>query len=365
MSSPIKKPSPLELLASHGASRVVPIRWESGKLHLLDQRILPFEEIWLSYSTADQVAHAITDMVVRGAPAIGITAAFGMVLAAKSLENRDAQTFREEWLSQAEMMIKARPTAINLLWAVDRMKKLVLSAEAALSTTRITARLEEEALAIWQEDVQANLAMGEYGQALFPEEGGILTHCNAGALATGGYGTALGVIRAAVANGKKIRVFADETRPWLQGARLTAYELIKDNIPVTIIVDSASGLLMRRGEIQAVVVGADRIAANGDVANKIGTYNVAELARANNIPFYVAAPTSTMDPHTSSGEKIPVEERSPDEITTFADKRIAAPGAMAYNPVFDITPNHLVSAIITERGVLTPPYGPAISSCLS
>ncbi len=356
---------PLELLSNQGGSSVVPLRWHDQILHLLDQRLLPHEEVWIQYSSPDEVAQAITDMVVRGAPAIGITAAFGMVLAAKSLQGENANALKGKWLQYANLMIKARPTAVNLVWAVERLKNIINASVDDLSPSQLTERLEQEAMAIWIEDIKANLAMGENGQTLLPEEGGVLTHCNAGALATGGYGTALGVIRAAIAKGKKINVIADETRPWLQGSRLTAYELVKDHIPVTLIVDSASGLLMRKGMIKAVVVGADRIAANGDVANKIGTYNVAELARANNIPFFVAAPTSTLDINTPDGNMIPVEERSPEEITTIAGKNFTVPEATAYNPVFDITPNHLVSAIITEAGVLTPPYGPAISACMS
>ncbi len=359
---------PVELLSAKGGSSVVPLRWQGGNLYLLDQRLLPYEEVWLQYSRPEQVACAITDLVVRGAPAIGITAALGMVLAAMCLKEEKEDLLRDKWLGHAERMISARPTAVNLAWAVKRMKRAfdVFMEESSTSgLSGLVKRLEREAMSIWLEDVRANLTMGDHGQALFPEEGGVLTHCNAGALATGGYGTALGVIRAAIANGKKIHVVADETRPWLQGARLTAYELAKDHIPVTLTVDSASGLLMRKGMIRAVIVGADRIAANGDVANKIGTYNVAELARANGIPFFVAAPTSTLDLDTPGGDEIPIEERPPEEITTIAGKIFTVPEARVYNPVFDITPNNLISAIITEKGVLTPPYGPAISACMS
>jgi methylthioribose-1-phosphate isomerase len=253
---------------------------------------------------------------------------------------------------------------VNLKWAVERLKRLI-HRHYELSTGDFAAILEKEAISIWTEDVRANLSIGFHGQALLPETGGVLTHCNAGGLATGGYGTALGVIRAALSIGKEINVIADETRPWLQGARLTAWELIKDGIAVTLVVDGAAGFLMQKEQIKAVVVGADRIAANGDVANKIGTYSVAELARANNIPFYVAAPVSTIDPVTPSGDQIPLEERGPLEITTFSGREIAAKGVGVRNPVFDITPHHLITAIITELGILTPPYGPAIYACFS
>jgi len=355
---------PLTLLQSKGNTSVVPLNWERHVLYLLDQRLLPHEETWLSYRSARDVAQAIKDMVVRGAPAIGITAAFGMVLAAYELKFKDRDLFVEKWLEKAAFMLQARPTAVNLKWAVERLEKLARG-NYELSPGDLTAILEKEAISIWTEDVRANIAIGFHGQALLPETGGVLTHCNAGGLATGGYGTALGVIRAALSRGKEINVIADETRPWLQGARLTAWELIKDGIAVTLVVDGAAGFLMQRGQIKAVVVGADRIAANGDVANKIGTYTVAELARANNIPFYVAAPVSTIDPFTPSGDQIPIEKRGPGEITTFAGKKIAATGVEVQNPVFDITSHHLITAIITELGVLTPPYGPAIYACFS
>ncbi|HDH98164.1 MAG TPA: S-methyl-5-thioribose-1-phosphate isomerase [Deltaproteobacteria bacterium] len=355
---------PLSLLQSKSNTSVVPLRWEKHVLYLLDQRSLPHEETWLAYSSARDVAQAIRDMVVRGAPAIGITAAFGMVLAAYGLKGKNWDLFVEKWLEEAAFMLQARPTAVNLKWAVERLKKLARR-HYELSPGDLAAILEKEAISIWTEDVRANLAIGFHGQALLPEMGGVLTHCNAGGLATGGYGTALGVIRAALSRGKEIKVIADETRPWLQGARLTAWELIKDGIAVTLVVDGAAGSLMQKGQIKAVVVGADRIAANGDVANKIGTYSVAELARANNIPFYVAAPVSTIDPFTPSGDQIPIEERGSGEITTFAGKEIAATGVGVYNPVFDITSHNLVTAIITESGVFTPPYGPSIYACFS
>jgi methylthioribose-1-phosphate isomerase len=355
---------PLSLLQREGNTSVVPLRWGKHVLYLLDQRLLPHDETWLEYRSARDVAQAIGDMVVRGAPAIGIIAAFGMVLAAYELKDEDKGSLTEKWLDEAAFMLRARPTAVNLKWAIEKLTKLTRR-HSGLNPDDLAALLEKEAISIWTEDVKANLAIGFHGQALLPEKGGVLTHCNAGGLATGGYGTALGVIRAALSEGKEINVIADETRPWLQGARLTAWELIKDGIAVTLVVDGAAGFLMQKGQIKAVVVGADRITANGDVANKIGTYTIAELARANHIPFYVAASVSTIDPVTPSGDQIPIEERGPREITTFAGKEIAASGVRVHNPVFDITSHHLVTAIITELGVLTPPYGPAIYDCFS
>ncbi len=349
-----------DILKSAG-SRVCPMKWEDSTYYLLDQRRLPQEEIWLPCRRSADVFSAICDMVVRGAPAIGITAAFGMVLAAREGEESGRGHIREYLFSRGEYLKGARPTAVNLRWAVDRMLKGL----AGVSDQDVSKAVEHLALAIWEEDVRANIEIGRLGGELLPQSGGMLTHCNAGALATGGYGTALGVARGAASQGKKVQVYADETRPWLQGARLTVWELMQDNIPVLLNVDNASGLLMRRGEIKAVVVGADRIAANGDVANKIGTYNVAVLARANGIPFYVAAPVSTLDPLTPSGDEIPIEEREPEEITVFAGMRTAPQGTRAVNPVFDITPREYVTAIITEKGVLRPPYEVSIASAVS
>jgi methylthioribose-1-phosphate isomerase len=354
---------PLNLLKDDGKTSIVPLRWERHVLYLLDQRLLPHKEVWLEFRCAKDVAKAITDMVVRGAPAIGITAAFGMVLAAYEFKNKKRDVFAKRWGEVATIMLQSRPTAVNLKWSIERLKKIVRE-NFYLSPNDLAFCLEKEAISIWVEDIKANLAIGSYGEKLLPQIGGVLTHCNAGALATGGYGTALGVIRASVSKGKEINVIANETRPWLQGARLTAWELIKDGIGVTLIVDGAAGFLMQKGKINVVIVGADRITANGDVANKIGTYALAELARANNIPFYVAAPISTIDSAIASGDLIPLEERQPSEITYFAGKEIAARGAEAYNLVFDITSHHLVSGIITELGVLMPPYGPAIHACL-
>ncbi len=350
----------LKILQEAG-SRVCPMRWEDGTYYLLDQRRLPREETWLPCRSVGDIFSAIRDMVVRGAPAIGITAAFGMVLAAREGAEKGHADLREFLVSRGSYLKDARPTAVNLSWAVDRMLKAVLNE----AHEDIPERAEAEALSIWEQDVRANIKMGLLGGELLPQSGGLLTHCNAGALATGGYGTALGVARGARKLKKGIQVFADETRPWLQGARLTAWELIKDDIPVVLNVDNASGYLMRTKKISCVVVGADRIAANGDVANKIGTYNVAVLARAHDIPFYVAAPVSTLDPGTPAGRDIPIEERDAEEITRFAGIQTAPEGTKAVNPVFDITPWEYVSAIITEKGVLKSPYEASIASVVS
>ncbi len=346
----------LEILKEAG-SEIVPFRWEDDAFYLLDQRKLPWKETWLLCKTWEDTFSGIKDMAVRGAPAIGITAAFGMVLGAREVEKKGEDAF-SELLSIAKSLKEARPTAVNLKWAVDR----VLGALKGVFAEGLYERALKEALSIWKEDCRANILMGRYGGKLLPQEGGVLTHCNAGALATGGYGTALGVIRGGISLGKKIKVFSDETRPWLQGSRLTCWELLRDGISVTLNVDSASGLLMKRGLIQAAVVGADRIASNGDVANKIGTYNVAVLCKENGIPFYVAAPSSTFDKDASSGDEIPIEERDEREVLYFSEKNMAPQGVKAYNPVFDITPSRLITAIITEKGVLEPPYEKAISS---
>lgn len=352
--------APLDLL-EQGGSSITPLRWEDGVLYLLDQRLLPYEEKWLAFFNAYETADAIRDMVVRGAPAIGIAAAFGLALEARRLKGKSGAEFSESWLAAAAVMLKARPTAVNLRWAVERLKKLVMDDRGG-QPGDIADVVEREAVAIWAADIAANMAMGRFGAALLPDKCRVLTHCNAGALATGGYGTALGVIRAAVRAGKDVEVIADETRPWLQGARLTAWELLKDNIPVTLIADSSAGFFMRRGLVDAIIVGADRIAANGDTANKIGTYTLAELAKANHVPFYVAAPCSTIDLETPSGDNIPIEERDGAEILTLAQVRIAAQGAVARNPVFDVTPSDLISSIITEHGALFPPYETAFKA---
>ena len=325
-----------------------PILWDDKGLLLLDQRLLPWREKYLRFKTWQEVREAIRAMVVRGAPAIGITAAIGMVLAAEKIKAKSPRDFLAKLRRAGQGLKRARPTAVNLAWAVERMLK------RAEREPEVEA-LREEALKIWEEDIAANRRMGRLGAELLPE-GAILTHCNAGALATGGYGTALGVIRAAFEAGKKIQVFADETRPWLQGARLTAWEMKKVGIPVTVIPDVASGSIMAQGKIVACVVGADRIAANGDVANKIGTYNVAVLAKENEIPFYVAAPRSTVDLATKEGKDIPIEWRDEKEVHFCGNKRITPKGVAAANPAFDVTPARYVSAIITEVKVVFSPY---------
>lgn len=328
-------------------SRVPAIIWQGNVLRLLDQRRLPLEVAYVDCADFQSVAAAIKDMVVRGAPAIGAAAAYGMVLAARRFVC-DPGRFFENLASASAEMQSARPTAVNLAWAVRRLMNKV---QPGASPEQVVEALEEEATAIAQEDVEANRAIGRYGQALIEDGDGILTHCNAGALATVDYGTALGVIRAAHEAGKRIHVFADETRPYLQGARLTSFELIQDGIPVTLITDSMAAWVMKLGRVKRVIVGADRIAANGDVANKIGTYGLAVLARNHGIPFYVAAPVSTIDLSIADGRAIPIEERSADEVTHLAGRRIAPEGVAVFNPAFDVTPAALVTAIITERGI--------------
>ncbi|OAG28773.1 methylthioribose-1-phosphate isomerase [Thermodesulfatator autotrophicus] len=331
-----------------------PILWDSRGLRLLDQRLLPWQEKYLRLRTPQEVKKAIKDMVVRGAPAIGITGAIGLVLGAEKIKARSKRDFLAKFRRIAESLKKARPTAVNLSWAIDRL--LNRAEDLNVSLEEVVEILRAEALKIWEEDIEANKAMGRFGAKLIPDNATVLTHCNAGALATGGYGTAIGVIRAAYEAGKNIKVLADETRPWLQGARLTAWELKKVGVPVEIIPDVAAGSLMAQGKVQAIVVGADRIAANGDVANKIGTYSLAVLSKENKIPFYIAAPLSTIDMATSSGQDIPIEWRDPKEVLYCAKKRIAPKGVSALNPAFDVTPSHYISAIITEKGVVQPPY---------
>jgi methylthioribose-1-phosphate isomerase len=369
------------------------IEWTNEGVRMIDQTRLPVEEVYFTARTYEDVAHAIRTMVIRGAPAIGVAAAMGVALGVKNSRAATVADLKSEFETIAETMTKTRPTAVNLFWAVSRMrevferslsgpngelpsvtparkgsqKELVgVDVRVAMSDAHKIAatkgRLIEEAQRILAEDIAANQAMGRHGAALIPSSATILTHCNAGALATAGYGTALGVIRAAIAAGKKVQVFADETRPFLQGARLTAWELAKDGIPVTLITDNMAGHFMQRGKIQAVIVGADRIAANGDVANKIGTYSVAVLAHENKIPFYVAAPLSTVDLKMSSGDKIPIEERSPYEVTHWAGVATAPESIRALHPAFDITPHRYVSAIITERGVARKPYVQALKA---
>lgn len=326
------------------------IEWKNDKVLMIDQRVLPLREEFIEHSTYEEVAKSIKDMVIRGAPAIGVAAAMGIALGILKTEKNVEEAFKKI----ADTISSTRPTAVNLFWAAARMKKLFIQYKDDLPLLK--QKMVEEALTIDREDVEINKKMGQNGQVLLKSGQTVLTHCNAGALATAGYGTALGVIRAAVAKGKKIEVIADETRPYLQGARLTVWELQQDNIPVKLITDNMAGHLMSKGLIDAVIVGADRIARNGDAANKIGTYSVAILADYHNIPFYVAAPVSTIDFSAETGEDIPIEERSKEEVTNFMNQRTARPETEVYNPAFDVTPHHLINAIITEKKVLYPGY---------
>ena len=335
------------------------LEWTSAGVCLIDQTRLPTEEIYVTCTTYQEVATAIRDMVVRGAPAIGVAAAMGIALGVKQSSAPDIAGLRNEFGQICRAMGETRPTAVNLFWAIRRMQQK-FDAVAAQGIHHVKISLVEEAQQLLLEDIAANQAMGRHGAALLPSSGGVLTHCNAGALATCGYGTALGVIRSAIQDGKRLRVFADETRPFLQGARLTTWELMKDGIPTTLIADNMAGAMMRQGKINAVIVGADRIAANGDVANKIGTYTVAVLAKEHSIPFYVAAPWSTVDMNMPSGEGIPIEQRSPREVTHHAGKQVAPDGVQVENPAFDVTPNRYVAAIITERGIARAPYGESL-----
>jgi methylthioribose-1-phosphate isomerase len=344
---------------------VTAITWEGDRLSLLDQTQLPVTTRWVDCRTADDVADAIRTMIVRGAPAIGVAAAFGVALWAQGLARQggslDAPGFVAAFEPVRRRLADTRPTAVNLFWALDRMARAVEQAAHADPAAR-ASRLEAEARAILDEDLAANRRMGRLGAALVPEGARILTHCNAGALATAGYGTALGVIRAAHEAGKRVSVYADETRPFLQGARLTTWELQADGIPVTLITDNMAAHLMQRRQVDLVIVGADRIAANGDVANKIGTYGLAVLAQAHGLPFYVVAPVSTFDLGLVSGDEIPIEERSRDEVTTLAGRRIAPDGVPALHPAFDVTPARLVTAIVTEVGVAKPPTPERLSA---
>jgi len=333
------------------------LEWTDQGVVMIDQRALPTEEVYPVFKTYEEVAFAIKDMVVRGAPAIGVAAAMGVALGARDSGTDDPVEFERRFDRICEVIGSTRPTAVNLFWAIERMRSLYARLRGeGRSLADIRTALIQEARRMHDEDIEINRAMGRNGAALIPESATVLTHCNAGALATAGYGTALGVIRAAVEAGKKVAVFADETRPFLQGARLTAWELQKDDIPVTLITDNMAGHFMKKGSIDCVVVGADRIAANGDVANKIGTYSVAVLAKENDIPFYVAAPVSTLDLSLASGDLIPIEERSQEEVTHVKGSRLAPDGIGIANPAFDVTPNRYVSAIITERGVARQPY---------
>jgi methylthioribose-1-phosphate isomerase len=336
---------------------------EDDAVVMIDQRKLPADEIYVRCRTAGEVARAIKTMVIRGAPAIGVAAAFGIALGMRKSTATGTQKFAAEFYKICELMAGTRPTAVNLFWAIERLKRVfAAAAEAGASVEQIQDRLDREAVAIHDEDVASCRAMGEWGATVVPAEARILTHCNAGALATAGYGTALGVIRGAVEAGKRVTVFADETRPFLQGARLTAWELVRDGIETTIITDNMAGSLMRQGGVNFVVVGADRIAANGDTANKIGTYSVAVLARQHDVPFYVAAPLSTIDLATPDGSAIPIEERNAKEVTHVAGTQLAATGARIWNPAFDVTPNEFITGIITERGICRPPYAESLRS---
>jgi methylthioribose-1-phosphate isomerase len=343
------------------------LAWTPEGVRFIDQTRLPLEESYVLATTYEQVAEVIVTMVVRGAPAIGVSAAYGVALGALRTKAATARQFAPEFDQICARLAGTRPTAVNLFWSIDRMKRLfarLLASGAMLS--QVKEKILDEAHAMYEEDIQACKAMGAFGAALLPLGDspagtiGVLTHCNAGALATCGYGTALGVIRAAVEQGRRIHVFADETRPFLQGARLTAWELMADHIPTTVICDNMAASLMRAGEIQAVVVGADRIAANGDTANKIGTYNVAILAKEHGIPFFVAAPWSTIDLATASGEAIPIEERPAVEVTHHGGKQLTPDGVGIRNPAFDVTPASYITAIVTERGVLRAPYGESL-----
>lgn len=335
------------------------LEWTPEGVRFIDQTRLPAEEIYVTCHNYQAVAGAIRDMIVRGAPALGVTAAMGVALGVQQSSAKNAAELRAELEGICEVISQTRPTAVNLFWGIRRMKEKFESI-AGQGIDQIKSGMVQEAQQMYLEDIAANEAMGRYGAALMPASGGVLTHCNAGALATCGYGTALGVIRAAVDQGKKLHVFADETRPFLQGARLTAWELMRDGIPTTVIADNMAGAMMRQGKIKAAIVGADRIAANGDVANKIGTYVVAVLAKEHRIPFFVAAPWSTVDLKAATGDDIPIEQRSPREVTHHGGKQMTPDGVQVENPAFDVTPNKYVTAIITERGTAQAPYSESL-----
>lgn len=332
------------------------IEWKGDHIRILDQRRLPGEVRYLDCWDVSSVVKAIRTMAIRGAPAIGVAAAMGIALAAKKIRSHQPGVFHRSLEQVCQQMRQTRPTAVNLFWAIDRMKT-ILDRDRSHGIEEIKTRLKEEALRIYEEDVEVNRKIGENGKILIHDGDGVLTHCNAGALATAGYGTALGVIYSARDEGKRIHVFVDETRPMLQGCRLTAWELVQEKIPLTVITDNMAGWLMRKGEIQLVLVGADRIAQNGDAANKIGTYTLAVLCKWHGIPFYVAAPTSTVDISLVSGKEIPIEERTPEELTHFRGKRITPKGIDVFNPAFDVTPHSLIRGIITEKGIIHKPFG--------
>ncbi len=341
---------------------IIPVKWADEGVLMLDQRLLPTEEKWLTLRTYDEVATGIKEMVVRGAPAIGVSAAYGVALAAKTFVGTNVDDLADELEYASDVLAKTRPTAVNLFWAIDRMKRTFQKAKAeGKSVSEIKQILLDDAKAIHDEDIEAQRMIAKFGGELIENDSVVLTHCNAGALATGGvWGTALGVIRGAVDQGKNISVIADETRPYLQGARLTAWELMEDDIPVTLITDNMSGHIMKKGGVHAVVVGSDRIAANGDVANKIGTYMVAVLAHRHGIPFYVAAPLSTVDLNCPTGDEIPIEERDIREVTHVKDIQLTPNDTLVSNYAFDVTPNELVTAIITEKGVARAPYAESL-----
>ena len=333
------------------------IDWQDGTVVMIDQRKLPAREVYVHCTTPKEVAKAIRTMVIRGAPAIGVAAAMGLALGALRSTATGSARLAREFYKLCDLFADTRPTAVNLFWAIDRMKHVFSSAvRSGQSPDEIRATMVAEAGRIHDEDVASCRALGAFGSEVVPAEAHVLTHCNAGALATGGYGTALGVVRAAVGNGKRVAVFADETRPFLQGARLTAWELLRDGIETTVITDSMAGPLMREGRVDVVVVGADRIAANGDAANKIGTYTVAVLANQHGVPFYVAAPCSTVDLTTPDGSGIPIEERDGREVTHVGSTRMAPEGAGVWNPAFDVTPHCLIAGIVTDQGICRPPY---------
>ncbi|MBI4746144.1 MAG: S-methyl-5-thioribose-1-phosphate isomerase [Deltaproteobacteria bacterium] len=331
------------------------IEWTDEEVVMIDQRLLPVREIYVKCRTYQEVAEAIKEMIIRGAPAIGVAAAMGIALGAQGIKADRFEEFYREYEKICDLLAGTRPTAVNLFWAVDRMKRFCLE-HKDVRLEKLKELIKIEALKVHDEDLEINRNIGENGNPLIPKGARILTHCNAGGLATAGYGTALGMIRAAHEAGKEIQVFADETRPFLQGARLTAWELMKDNIPVTLITDNMAGYFMKKGMIDLVIVGADRIAANGDAANKIGTYSVAILAKEHNIPFYVAAPISTLDLALKGGDEIPIEERNIREVTHIFDCQIAPDGVKVLNPAFDVTPNRYITAIITEKGVVKSPF---------
>lgn len=340
------------------------VEWTDKGVVMIDQRLLPEKEVYRTYKNYKDVAKAIKDMVVRGAPAIGVSAAMGVALGASKIRTKDLKVFKREFKAISKLLASTRPTAVNLFWAIERMNGVV-EANKGATVAELQKKLVDEAIKVHAEDIEINRNIGRHGGKLLKNNSTVLTHCNAGALATAGYGTALGVIRGAIEAGKKVAVYADETRPFLQGARLTAWELHRDGIDVTLITDNMAGYMMKKGLIDAVVVGADRIAANGDAANKIGTYSVAILAREHKIPFYVAAPLSTIDLKIKHGDNIPIEERDTGEVTHLTGKRIAPKGVKVKNPAFDVTPNRLIAAIITEKGAVTKPFTSGIKKLFS